>query len=439
MSNTYSIFEDWKKTLGSYYDQAETGLLGRKDIVAGKDMGTRSGGVLGGDGVYDRSIEYAGKKFDEVKNTTVDQVKDYALGEDKLVSSPSIGETVRPGFKGSQMDQDINKGLDKGIEYFDKGIKKSKSFIEDKIEEIFPEFATNNISENDKKKLIAGYESGNVDPNLVKALKEKTSPINQKDVGTLEKIIGIDFDTAKANWKDKGGFEGLMSNPAFTLGLALMQSSANGKTINQGILDNFIKSAKISTEFKDRIKANAGGVTEATAPQMDKIKDILEKSFDISGPILRRILPGNQPEKYEQAVEDIVFKVQAKVTSMKKKAEKSGKNIEVGSRLYKKIIKDMIDSGEISKKGGLSIGGVQIFDSTLEARAQGGPVEQGKPYVVGEKGPEIIIPRSDGNVLSNDDSQIYAMLLASNPQLQKVSRQRAEKILRNRFPEYFEG
>ena len=38
-------------------------------------------------------------------------------------------------------------------------------------------------------------------------------------------------------------------------------------------------SAKISTEFKDRIKAKAGGVTEATAPQMDKIKsnpDILK-------------------------------------------------------------------------------------------------------------------------------------------------------------------
>jgi len=30
------------------------------------------------------------------------------------------------------------------------------------------------------------------------------------------------------------------------------------------------------------------------------------------------------------------------------------------------------------------------------------------------------------------------MLLASNPQLQKVSRTRAEKILRSRFPEYFE-
>jgi len=75
----------------------------------------------------------------------------------------------------------------------------------------------------------------------------------------------------------------------------------------------------------------------------------------------------------------------------------------------------------------------------LGFRAQGGPVTAGKPYVVGEKGPEIIIPKSDGDVLTNDDSQIYAMLLASNPQLQKVSKARAEKIMRNRFPEYFEG
>jgi hypothetical protein len=127
---------------------------------------------------------------------------------------------------------------------------------------------------------------------------------------------------------------------------------------------------------------------------------------------------------------------------MKKSAKASGKDIEVGKRLYKKIIDDMIASGEIKKVGGVKIGGYQAVDSTLEAipnKEQGGPVQQGKPYVVGEQGPEIIIPRSDGDVLTNDDSQIYAMLLASNPQLQKVSKARAEKIMRNRFPEYFEG
>ena len=111
-------------------------------------------------------------------------------------------------------------------------------------------------------------------------------------------------------------------------------------------------------------------------------------------------------------------------------------------------LKIMKNSGELSmkkkgkKKGFLS--NLNIFQTKIQKKkeedifkAQGGPVQAGKPYVVGEQGPEIIIPRSDGNVLSNDDSQIYAMLLAANPQLQKVSKSRAESILKSRFPEYF--
>ena len=58
--------------------------------------------------------------------------------------------------------------------------------------------------------------------------------------------------------------------------------------------------------------------------------------------------------------------------------------------------------------------------------------------LVGEEGPEIVTAKENVTVHSNDDSQIIAMLLASNPQLQKVSRARAIKILKARFPEYFE-
>ena len=279
-----------------------------------------------------------------------------------------------------------------------------------------------------------------------------TDPITQggtgvklaEDQGFLSKLsgmAGVDMKQASANWKDKGGFEGLMSNPAFSLGLALMQSSANGKTINQGILDNFVKAGNISQEYKDRIEARAGDVTEVTSGQMDEIKSVLgTKGIDKPG-WWRQILPGDQSEGYEQAVEDVAFKVQKTVSAMKKSAKASGKNIEVGKRLYKKIIDDMIASGEIKKVGGVKLGGYQVVDSTLEPKpmAKGGPVQQGKPYLVGEQGPEIIIPHSSGDVLTNDDSQIYAMLLAANPQLQKVSRVRAQKIMRNRFPEYFEG
>ena len=254
----------------------------------------------------------------------------------------------------------------------------------------------------------------------------------------LSSKLNIDFDKAAASWKDKGGFEGLMANPAFTMGLAFMQAGAEGKTLGSGALDNVMKAGGISQHYKKIIEARSGDVIEATEGQMNEIKSVLgTKGIDKPG-WWRQILPGNQSEGYEQAVEDVAIKVQTKVKAMKKAAKASGKDIVVGKRLYKKIIDDMIESGEIKKVGGVNVGGYQVVDSTLEARAQGGPIQAGKPYVVGEEGPEIIIPHSSGNVLSNDDSQIYAMLLASNPQLQKVSRARAEKILRSRFPEYFE-
>ena len=35
------------------------------------------------------------------------------------------------------------------------------------------------------------------------------------------------------------------------------------------------------------------------------------------------------------------------------------------------------------------------------ARADGGPVQAGRPYLVGERGPEIVVPRQAGTVLPN--------------------------------------
>lgn len=38
---------------------------------------------------------------------------------------------------------------------------------------------------------------------------------------------------------------------------------------------------------------------------------------------------------------------------------------------------------------------------TIAARADGGPVQAGKPYLVGERGPEIIVPKQSGTVIPN--------------------------------------
>ena len=281
-----------------------------------------------------------------------------------------------------------------------------------------------------------------------------TDPITQggtgvklaEDQGFLSKLsgmAGVDMKQASANWKDKGGFEGLMSNPAFSLGLALMQSSANGKTINQGILDNFVKSAKISAEFKDRIEARKQEPIQATQADIGEMKDMLGR-FKIAEPNIWEkgfsFLKGEDATAdYDRAVESIAIEYQKRIANAQLN-NKSGKPLVIDSTFKEKILKDMLDSKNFKEKKGWF---GPFTKGTLEQksvfRAQGGPVDAGKPYVVGEKGPEIIIPTSDGNVLSNDDSQIYAMLLSANPQLQKVSKERAQKIMRSRFPEYFEG
>ena len=64
---------------------------------------------------------------------------------------------------------------------------------------------------------------------------------------------------------------------------------------------------------------------------------------------------------------------------------------------------------EVPDLGGL----FSIFAGALlrgNVRAKGGPVKKGEPYVVGEKGPELIVPSESGNVIPNEE---YSNLASS--------------------------
>ena len=270
----------------------------------------------------------------------------------------------------------------------------------------------------------------------------------QDQLNWWQKLAGkmnIDFDKAAANWKEKGGFEGLMANPAFTMGLAFMQAGAEGKTLGAGALDNVMKAGGISQHYKKIIKDRKQEPIQATAADMAEVEDILKTINIEEGNWLENAVSkafgGNPGAEWSGAVEEISLKYQEKVRAKQKALAKAGKPQTLRRSDKLKIMQELIDSGVIKKKKSWTKGVLTAHTLSMPGvvpKAEGGPIEAGKPYVVGEKGPEVIIPRSDGNVLSNDDSQIYAMLLASNPQLQQVSRARAEKILRSRFPEYFE-
>jgi len=286
-------------------------------------------------------------------------------------------------------------------------------------------------------------------PNLMKNDFNKQGGINESNTDPrwwhkLANMANVDFDKAMASWKDKGGFEGLMANPAFTMGLAFMQAGAEGKTLGQGALDNVMKAGGISQHYKKIIEDRKQKPITITSADVSDVKDLLQ-TMKVDKPnwfekAVGFITKGDTGQAaYDQAAEQIASAVQVEIESMQRN-HKGKKPFVIDIELKKKVIKKVLDSKKIKHKKSWTpwTSGTVQSESENPFKARGGPVQAGKPYIVGEEGPEIVIPHSDGNVLSNDDSQIYAMLLASNPQLQKVSRTRAEKILRSRFPEYFE-
>ena len=268
----------------------------------------------------------------------------------------------------------------------------------------------------------------------------------QADLGFMQRLAsmtGVDFDKAAATWKDKGGFEGLMSNPAFTMGLAFMAAGAEGKSIGQSSFNSILKAGGISQQYKKIIADRKQAPIQATATDVAEVKSLLD-TMNISDPsaierIIGKVKGENRQAMFDMAAEDIAIELQKEMQRLQDN-RKTSKPLTFGTRDKLRILKKLIESGKIKKVGGTILTDATLrTDVKIPTRAMGGPVKAGKPYVVGEEGPEVVIPKSDGNVLTTDDSQIFAMLLAANPQLQKVSKQRAEKILRARFPEYFEG
>jgi len=261
--------------------------------------------------------------------------------------------------------------------------------------------------------------------------------------------VGEYFKTAKTNWKDNGGFEALMSKPEFGIGLSLLQQASEGKSIGEAGLKAALDGGLISRQYAKQIAARAKVLAPITDDQRAEAEASLARMNVREPDFLNKLMnfKTNQPALWREALTKIAEKAQT--DAEKKSLEKGGQKVRPD---YDKATLDLSDSGEINLTGpqffGIRAGTATAEPSKLNKkllnipdknkRQLGGPVTQGKAYLVGEVGPEVFIPKETGKIVSTDDSKIINLLLESNPQLKNVSPARAEKILRNRFPDYFE-
>jgi hypothetical protein len=257
----------------------------------------------------------------------------------------------------------------------------------------------------------------------------------------FQKIFGISYKDAGERWKNKGGFEGLMSNPAFTLGLGIMKSSAMGQPISQSLLNNAVAAGAISGEYSERIKARSELTGPITDEQRDEVRSVLAESDIFEGSVgqkFKNFFSGKNTEALNRRALDDIYKEAEKIAKKRSKS-RGGQKARIEREDIEKATRALKSSGklDISDKGLMSFFFGRGIQSKKPGLAKGGPAKEGKEYIVGEEGPEMFVPQVDGNVIDNDDTKVVNMLLESNPQLKNISRARAVKILKNRFPDYF--
>ena len=262
-----------------------------------------------------------------------------------------------------------------------------------------------------------------------------------KNPGLFKNIFGMDVDKMSKNWEEKGGFDGLMANPGFLLGMSILQSSAQGKSIGSGVFDAAVKAGTISAAYADKIKSKQGLLAPVTEEQRDLMKGVAEEQGITAPGILdkmKNLFGGNAEAMYREALDDIYVEAERLAQAESKRL---GKKIRLDPRKFgKQAMKNLQASGKLTirKDRMYRSGTLQAKTSEIEGnRAKGGPIKAGKNYVVGEEGPEMFVAETNGTIINNDDSKVVSMLLESNPQLKNVSRARAVKILKARFPDYF--
>jgi len=79
-------------------------------------------------------------------------------------------------------------------------------------------------------------------------------------------------------------------------------------------------------------------------------------------------------------------------------------------------------------------GGAPAGSFMMSGMAEGGPVNRGEPYIVGERGPELFVPGQDGHIIPQSELQgrteIHVHQTFSTPGVDLSSMESARKLMR---------
>jgi tape measure domain-containing protein len=157
------------------------------------------------------------------------------------------------------------------------------------------------------------------------------------------------------------------------------------------------------------IKDKMEGVKTATDAAILAQQDLGKQGYDAS----RLFSTGwdQALQEFRDNVDDKASKAKEVFTTFTKGVEDAFVNFaKTGKLSFKDLLDSMVEMlirSQIQNLmstllGASGSGGIGDFFSKIFGRQQGGPVQGGTPYVVGEQGPELFVPNSSGTVVPNN-------------------------------------
>lgn len=153
------------------------------------------------------------------------------------------------------------------------------------------------------------------------------------------------------------------------------------------------------TEAEQKVRQALGDSWATYSPTVIKgLEDQIQKQMDLEERL-----------KDQQAIWDTVSSSMSDAFMSMVDGTKSAKDAfkSMAAAIIKELYNVLVVQqlvGSFSRATGTGSGLVGMIGSAL-FKADGGPVSAGQPYIVGERGPEMIIPKSSGMVLTNGQTK----------------------------------
>lgn len=235
-----------------------------------------------------------------------------------------------------------------------------------------------------------------LDPELSKgdqfkeALKFIQTALTERNVFTLKPQIAVENPVLL---KSEKYFAGLRKEAESLL--KDLQSEISALTKRNPIL---IEAERVRAEQKARgaeLASSLGLNIEGVNAPKSLLTDLQKSAVNAANTINRVLAP---------AFGDLFNAIASGENPIKAFFQSIGQSVtQLISQLLQAAIQAAIISAIFPGLAGEAGGFGGLFKQALGFRAEGGPVFSGKPYVVGEKGPELFIPQGGGRIIPNNE------------------------------------